>query len=317
MANLNFIPQSILRPGAKQLARLLGAGLLLSTGFVQAAGPQTFSTPQEAVHAALDAAERNDTSALLQLFGPNGKDIIESGDPAQDKDLRAEFTRAAHEKLMIESDPSTPDRVTFAVGSQEWPFPVPVIRRDGKWLLDSATGRLEILARRIGANEMSAMEVCRGYAEAQMEYASTAHDGDQMLKYAQKIASTPGKQDGLYWEGAPTSLVSEGFAHADAAGPFPKGWKSEPFHGYYFRILRAQGADAAGGAFDYTVNGKMMGGFALVAWPAEYGASGIRTLIINHRGVVYQKDLGPSTAQLARQMTQFNPDKSWQEVVLE
>jgi hypothetical protein len=207
--------------------------------------------------------------------------------------------------------------VTFTVGEQEWPFPVPVIRRDGKWQLDSATGRLEILARRIGRNELNAMEVCRGYAEAQLEYAAVARDGDRVLKYAQRIDSTPGKQDGLYADGVPDTLVSRAFAEAAAANLSTGGKKSEPYHGYYFRVLKSQGPDATGGAFDYVVNGRMIGGFALVAWPAEYGVSGIRTLLINHEGAVYEKDLGAGTATGARQMTRFNPDKSWERVVLE
>ena len=184
----------------QQAARLLGAGLLLGTVLLAATlkdGQRTFATPQEAVQAIIDAADHNDTAALLQLFGPAGKDIVDSGDPAQDKDLRTEFARSAHEKLRIDADPLTPDRVTFTVGTEEWPFPVPVIRRDGRWQLDPESGRNEILARRIGKNELNAMEVCRGYAEAQMEYATGARDGDRVLKYAQKIVSTPGKQMGF------------------------------------------------------------------------------------------------------------------------
>ena len=306
--------------GPARTAWLLAAGLALGATLLQAApkdGQRTFATPQEAVQATIDAAEHNDTAALLQLFGPDGRDIVESGDPVEDKDLRAEFARSAHEKLQFEEDSLTPNRVTLTVGSQEWPFPVPLVRRDGKWRLDSASGRIEILARRIGRNELNAMEVCRGYAEAQMEYASGPHDGDHILKYAQKIAATPGKQDGLYAESVPDSLVTQAFAAAAAASQSTAGKKAEPYHGYYFRVLTSQGPDAAGGSFDYVVNGKMIGGFALVAWPAEYGVSGIRTLLINHEGVVYEKDLGAATAVAARQITRFNPDKSWQPVVLE
>ena len=316
MATINSID---LKNSLQGLAWLLAAGLVVGAPLAAAGpsgGPRTFLTPQEAVQAIIDAAEHNDTAALLQLFGPQGKDIVESGDPAEDKDLRAEFARSAHLKLQIEEDRLTPDRVTFTVGEQEWPFPVPVIRRDGKWQLDSAAGRIEILARRIGRNELNAMEVCRGYAEAQLEYAAVPRDGDRVLKYAQKIAGAPGKQDGLYADGVPDTLVSRAFAEAAAANP-AGGKKAEPYHGYYFRVLKSQGPDAAGGAFDYVVKGKMIGGFALVAWPAEYGVSGIRTLLINHEGVVYEKDLGAGTAIQARQMTRFNPDKSWGRVALE
>jgi hypothetical protein len=293
---------------------------ILAAALLQAAPPQatqkTFATPQEAIQAIVDAAEHNDTPALLQLVGPAGKDIIESGDPEQDRDTRAEFARMAHEKLQIDSDPLNPNRVEFTVGDQSWPFPVPVIRKDGKWQLDWASGKMELLARRIGRNELNAMEVCRGYAEAQMTYAATALKGERMLQYAQKIMSTPGKQDGLYTEGAADTLVSKAFAEAAANAATP-GKKQEPYHGYYFRILKSQGPDAAGGAFDYVVNGKMIGGFALIAWPAEYGVSGIRTLMISHSGLVYEKDLGPATAVQARQIMRFNPDKSWQPSMLE
>jgi hypothetical protein len=298
----------------------VAVGLAVAAVLLQAApkgGQKTFASPREVIQATIDAAEHNDTATLLQLFGPEGKDIVESGDPAQDKDARAEFAQSAHEKLQIDEDPLTPDRVTFTVGTQQWPFPVPIIRKGTGWELDSAGGRIEILARRIGGNELNAMDVCRGYAEAQMEYAAGARDGDRLLKYAQKIVSTHGKQDGLYSEGGADNLVSRAFAESAAGNPTTGGKKPEPYNGYYFRVLRSQGPDAAGGAFDYVVNGKMIGGFALVAFPAEYGVSGIRTLIINHDGVVYEKDLGAGTALQAQQMTRFNPDKSWQRVNLE
>ena len=229
----------------------------------------------------------------------------------EDKESRAEFARSAHEKLQIEQDPANPDRVTFAVGEQDWPFPVPVVRKDGKWRLDPIGGRLEILARRVGRNELNTMEICRGYVEAQLEYASEDRDRDGILEYAQSVASSPGKQDGLYSEGASENPVAKAFAAA--AGRT----KTEPYHGYYFRVLKSQGPAATGGAFDYVVKGKMIGGFALVAWPAEYGVSGVQTFIINHEGLLYGKDLGINTAALARQMTRFNPDKSWRRVELE
>jgi hypothetical protein len=300
--------------------RFVAVGLAVAAVLLQAApkgGQKTFATPRELIQATIDAAEHNDTATLLQLFGPEGKDIVESGDLAQDKDARAEFAQAAHEKLQIDEDPLTPDRVTFTVGTHQWPFPVPIIRKSTGWELDSAGGRIEILARRIGGNELNAMDVCRGYAEAQMEYAAGARDGDRLLKYAQKIVSTHGKQDGLYAEGGADNLVSRAFAESAAGNPSTAGKKPEPYNGYYFRVLKSQGPDAAGGAFDYVVNGKMIGGFALVAFPAEYGVSGIRTLIINHDGVVFEKDLGAGTALQAQQMTRFNPDKSWQRVDLE
>ena len=302
MANMNYI------------YRLLAVSLAVATALFGATlreSQRTFATPQEAVQAIIDAAEHNDAAALLQLFGPDGKDILESGDPVEDKESRAEFVRSAHEKLQIEQDPANPDRVTFSVGEQDWPFPVPMVRKDGKWRLDPISGRLEILARRVGRNELNTMEVCRGYVEAQLEYASEDHDKDGILKYAQNIASAPGKQDGLYSEDAPQHPVTKAFASA-AGAPKP-----EPYHGYYFRVLKSQGPAATGGAFDYVVKGKMIGGFALVAWPAEYGVSGVQTFIIDHEGLLYGKDLGINTAALARQITRFNPDKSWRRVELE
>jgi hypothetical protein len=299
---------------SRGLLRFVGVGLLVVVAPVRAAlpeSPRSFATAQEAIQATIEAAEHNDAAALLQLFGRDGADIFESGDPAQDQDVRAEFARSARERLQIEQDPTNPDRVTFAVGEQDWPFPVPVVRRDGRWRLDPISGRVEILARLVGRNELNTMELCRGYVEAQLDYASEDHDRAGVLAYAQRIASSPGRQDGLYTEDAPQNLVTKAFALAAGAGT------PEPDHGYYFRVLKAQGPAAAGGALDYVVHGKMIGGFALVAWPAEYRISGVQTLIINHEGVVYEKDLGINTAALARHMTRFNPDKSWRRIDLE
>src|SRR5580693_8440431 len=208
---------------SRGLMRFAAVGLAVAVAPLYAApheNRRTFATAQEAIQATIDAAEHNDSAALLQLFGPDGKDILESGDPAEDKDVQAEFARSAHEKLQIETDPANPDRVTFAVGEQDWPFPVPVVRKDGKWRLDSSSGRLEILARRVGRNALNAMEVCRGYVEAQLEYAAQDRDGDGILKYAQNIVGSPGKRNGLYSDDAPQSLVPKEFsAAADAAKP--------------------------------------------------------------------------------------------------
>ena len=284
-----------LKNTSRRLTPTVAVGLLAAAVLLHAAPMQsqrTFATPLEAIQATIDAAERNDATALLQLFGPDGKDILESGDPAQDKDMRAEFARSAHEKLQIEQDPSNPDKVTFAVGEQDWPFPVPLVRKDGKWSLDPVSGRLEILARRVGRNELNAIEICRGYAEAQLDYASEDRDRDGVLEYAQTILSSPGKQDGLFSDDGAQNLVSKGFAAASSG-------KLEPYHGYYFRILKSQGPEATGGTFDYVVNGNMIGGFALVAWPAEYGVSGVQTFIINHEGLVYGK-ISASTPRLRR-----------------
>jgi hypothetical protein len=277
----------------------------------------TFATPEDAIKAVGDAAEHNDAATMLKLFGPAGKELVSPAGDAGAREDRANFARMLHEKMQIERDSTNPNRVTFSVGKDDWPFPIPLARdKAGKWYFDAAQGKTEVLARHIGRNELNAVEVCRGYVEAQMQYANLDRDADGNLEYAQKFVSSPGKQDGLYWEGAPGSLVPKSFAGAaDAAQAAAQaGKKLEPFHGYYYRILKSQGPAAEGGAVNYVVKGEMIGGFALVAWPAEYGVTGVQTFIVNHRGIVYEKDLGPTTSTLARQLTQFNPDKTWHPV---
>jgi hypothetical protein len=294
-------------------------GLCLAAVFTAlvTAGAQTpaqkFATREDAAQALVNAAAQNDTAALLKVFGAAGKDIVESGDDAADKTGRAHFAEMAHDKMQIAPEPGNPNRATLVVGPQDWPFPVPLMRKNNQWYFDSAAGRVEVLARRVGRNELTAIDVCRGYVEAQMEYSANDRDGDGVLQYAQRIVSTPGKKDGLYWEGEGGNLVPKAFADA-AAAMFAEGKKPTPYHGYYFHILKAQGPDAPGGALSYVVNGKMMGGFALIAYPAEYGVSGIKTFVVSHHGLVYEKDLGNTTATLARQVTRFNPDKTWKAV---
>jgi hypothetical protein len=277
-----------------------------------AAGERTFSSPQEAAQALIDAADKNDTEALLKLFGPEGKTIVVSGDAAEDKDGRAEFARMAHQSMHIDQPYS--GRAIIEIGPDKWPFPVPLLLKDGKWSFDSGAGKIEVLARRVGRNELNAIDVCRGYVEAQMEYAARDRDADGILEYAQKILSAPGKKDGLYWEGESETLVPKSFADAAEVMLAAEGKKPQPYHGYFFHILKAQGPAAEGGSMDYVVKGEMIGGFALVAWPAEYAVSGVNTLIVNQSGMVYEKDLGASTGALARAMTRFNPDKGWQKV---
>jgi hypothetical protein len=277
-------------------------------------GQQTFSTPQAAAQALVEAAAHNDTAALLKLLGPGGKDIVQSGDAADDKAARERFAEHARAKLQVEPDHDNPNRASIVVGEQSWPYPVPMIRKNGQWHFDAASGRVEILARRIGRHELAAIDVCRAYVEAQMEYASRLRDSNGMLAYAQHIISSPGKKDGLYYEGEPETLVPKSFADAAAVLLQGKGKQPVPYHGYFFHILKAQGPDAPGGAMDYVVKGIMIGGFALAAWPAEYGVSGVQTFMVNHQGMVYEKDLGPQTATQARQMTAFNPNKTWKPV---
>jgi hypothetical protein len=277
-------------------------------------GPQTFPTPQSAAQALLGAAAQNDTPLLLRLFGPEGKDIVQSGDGADDKAARAEFAERARARLQVEPDHDNPNRATLIVGNDSWPFPVPLIRKNGQWSFDAAHGRVEILARRIGRNELAAIDVCRGYVEAQMQYASKDRNAHGNLEYAQEIVASPGQKHGLYYEGQPENLVPKSFAESAAMLLQAQGKKPVPYHGYFFHILKSQGPDAQGGAMDYVVKGEMIGGFALVAWPSDYGVSGVQTFMVSHHGVVYAKDLGPQTAALARQFTRFNPDKSWKPV---
>ena len=306
---MSIVNSLILRASLATLA----AGLTLLEAAPQAS-QRTFSTPEAAAQALIEAAAQNDTAAMLKLFGPGGKDIVQSGDAADDKAMREQFAARAHARLQVEPDPDNPNRAILVVGDQNWPLPVPLIRKNGQWYFDAAVGRVEILARRVGRNELAAIDVCRGYVEAQMEYASRDRDARGMLKYAQHIVSSPGKKDGLYYEGEPENLVPKSFADAAAVLLQAQGKKPVPYHGFFFHILKSQGPDAPGGAMDYVVKDAMIGGFAMVAWPAEYGVSGVQTLIVNHRGIVYEKDLGPQTATLARQMTRFNPDKTWKPV---
>ncbi len=306
---MSIVNSLILRASLATLA----AGLTLLEAAPQAS-QRTFSTPEAAAQALIEAAAQNDTTTLLKLFGPGGKDIVQSGDAADDKAMREQFAARAHARLQVEPDPDNPNRAILVVGDQNWPLPVPLIRKNGEWYFDAAMGRVEILARRVGRNELAAIDVCRGYVEAQMKYASRDRDARGMLKYAQHILSSPGKKDGLYYEGEPENLVPKSFADAAAVLLQAQGKKPVPYHGFFFHILKSQGPDAPGGAMDYVVKDAMIGGFAMVAWPAEYGVSGVQTLIVNHRGIVYEKDLGSDTAALARQMTRFNPDKTWKPV---
>ena len=270
----------------------------------------TFASPGEAVKAVIIACRKSDIPALLKIFGSDGKDIVESGDPSDDTDRRATFVQLTSERYKLVPNPMNPDTMILSVGIDDYPFPVPLVRKAGRWFFDSAAGRDEILARRIGSDEMDAIEVCRGYVEAQFEYAQT-HMKNGAPVYAQKIVSSPGKEDGLYWEpskDAAVCQVPKGFAQAAAGMSLEK---REPYRGYYFRILTSQGPAAKGGVVSYVVNGSLIGGFALVAWPAEYGVSGVQTLIVNHDGTVYEKHLGPETGRIAAEMTEFNPDPSW------
>ena len=296
--------------------RFTAALLALTFGWVSTVAAQPrqrmYDRPQQAAEAAVAAAEKDDVAALLEIFGPDGKDLLTSGDPVEDKNGRARFAAKAREKMQVTYDLADPTLAILTVGDDDWPLPVPIVQRtNGKWRFNSTLGRKEVLARRIGGNELDAIALLRGYVEAQKDYASRERDGSGMLQYAQKVISTPGKQDGLSWKNADGIVggpMGDELAAALAAG-YTK--KAEPYNGYYFRILKAQGPAAPRGARDYVVNGAMIGGFAMIAWPAQYGVSGIQTFQVNQDGLVYQKDLGKETAQLASQMTRYNPSKGW------
>ena len=274
-------------------------------------GPRTFDTPREAADALVQAAQAGDVAAILAIYGPAGKDIIVSGDPVQDKNDIAEFAERAREKLKISFSYGDPNEAVVVVGDDDWPLPVPVVKRGGKWQFDAKQGRDECLARRIGNNELEAISLLRGYVEAQEDYVTEKHDGSPILQYAQKWVSSPGKQDGLSWknpDGTPGGPVGDEIANLLAEGYTDK---AAPVNGYYFRTLTAQGPAAPLGSRDYIYNGMMIGGFAAIAWPANYGVTGVQTFQVNTDGIVYQKDLGPETKKLAPAIKRYNPDKTW------
>ena len=275
------------------------------------ASAKGFNTPQDAASALVDAADKFDVAALMQIFGPGGEDIVLSGEYAQDRQHAANFVAEAREKQTISMDPKSRNRAFVLVGNEDWPFPVPLVKRGDKWFFDAKAGRQELLYRRIGANELDAIQVCEGYVEAQYDYAFQKREGYDVNQYAQRVVSTAGKQDGLAWQDSDGSWdgpVGEKIAHAIEQG-YTSG--SEPYHGYFFKILKGQGPAAPLGQMDYVVKGVMIGGFALVAAPAEYGVTGINTFIVSQDGVVYQRDFGAKTLDEFAKMQLFNPDKSW------
>jgi Protein of unknown function (DUF2950) len=272
--------------------------------------PRKFDTPQQAADALIEAAENFNVAALMQIFGPDGNDIVFSGELMQDRQRAADFAAQAHEKKSV-SVAKSGNRAFLLIGKDDWPSPVPLVRRGNKWSFDAKAGRQELLYRRIGANELDAIQICHGYVEAQYEYALQPHEGYEVNQFAQRVISTSGKQDGLAWQnpdGAWGGPVGEKIARAIEQGYDPR---SEPYHGYYFKILKGQGPAAPLGEMDFVVKGVMIGGFALVAAPAVYGVTGVKTFIVSHDGVVYEKDFGLNTLDEFRRMERFNPDKSW------
>ena len=277
-------------------------------------GPQrTFADPAGAVDALVAAVRGRDRAALHALFGPEGRTLL-SGDRVEDRNALDEFAQALGQYHHAAQE--SVDRVVLSIGSQDWPFPIPLVRRGGRWLFDTAAGRDEIVNRRIGANELTAIGVCRTYVAAQREYAEAPRDGSGRLHYAQQLRSAPGLRDGLFWEPADGEGPSPlgplvALARSEGYGPGKPGAASPPFHGYLFRILTAQGAHAPGGAYSYVINGGMVAGFALVAHPIRWGESGIMSFLVSGQGVVYQCDLGPDTTAVVSAMGAFDPDEAW------
>lgn len=298
---------------ALALALALSGTAGVSPARAGAVEQETFAAPEQAVDALLAALRAHSADAVAKVLGPGSRALVRTGDKVADRRAGEKFIAAyeAQHHLAQESD----GRTVLDVGTDNWPFPYPIVRQGDRWRFDASAGAQEILDRRIGANELDAIEVCRAYVDAQREYAERDRNHDGFLEYAQKFLSSPGKQDGLYWPaaaGEEDSPMGPLMARARAEGysTEEKGGH-RPYHGYYYRILTGQGTAAPGGAYNYVVKGHMIGGFALVAFPAQYGVSGVMTFIVNHDGVVYEKDLGPDTDALARKMALFNPDPSW------
>jgi len=276
------------------------------------AGPRTFNTPQQAAEALINAAGTYDVAALLEIFGPDGKDLISSSDPVRDKSIAADFATKAREKNVVTIDPNSKSKAVLSVGADDWPLPIPIVKKGSTWHFDSKLGRDEIVFRRIGANELDAIQICRGFVEAQKEYASEARDKTGVNQYAQKIISTPGTHDGLFWQnedGSPGGPISEAIARAIAEGYSTA--KTSGYHGYYFKVLKGQGPAAKLGQLDYVVEGVMIGGFALLAFPGEYRVTGVKSFIVSYDGIVYETDLGPDTVKIGQNMERYNPDKRW------
>ena len=303
---------SLTNPTATLARRGLLTAAVLALAMAAAHAQQSFKTAEEAADALVSAAKTGDRKAVLTVLGQKGADIVSSGDPVADASARNRVIEAydAKHQMVMEGT----DKAVLIIGHEDWPFPIPLVRKDGTWRFDTAAGREEILYRRIGRNELSAIQACLAYVDAQQEYAERGIAGNGV--YAQRIVSGPGKNDGLYWPAQPSeddSPLGELAASAAAEG-YRVGQQRAPYHGYYYKVLTRQGPNAAGGALDYIVRGRMIGGFALVAYPAEYRNSGVMTFLVNHRGDVYEKDLGPNTAHIVAGITAFNPDNTWRRV---
>lgn len=295
------------------MLRLTIVGLLAAGSLMPAVTPdgRGFPSPAAAAKALIDAAKTDDVAKLTDILGPSAKEILVTSDPVADQQMRRKFADAARARMKIVVNSHHPRARTLLVGKDQWPLPIPITRVNGKWYFDLDEGKREILARRIGSNELDAIEVCRGYVEAQNEYVARERTPNGVARYAQKIISTPGKQDGLYWPAAnpkDESPMGELISRAFAEGYTNR---TQPYHGYYFKVLTIQGPHATGGRMSYLQNGLMTKGFALIAWPADYESTGIMTFIVDKTGIVYQKNLGAKTPQIARNYSAYDPDQSW------
>jgi hypothetical protein len=295
---------------AAALACTLG---IVSIGHAAETKQKAYATPEEAVKALIAATRAHDAKAMQGILGAGSREIVQSGDAVADKAGRERFVKAYEEANKLEK--SGDAKAVLSVGKDNWPFPIPVVKDAAGWRFDAKAGKEEILNRRVGRNELAVVQVLQAYVDAQREYYLRNPQGDKLLHYAQKISSAQGKRDGLYWPakaGEKPSPLGPLVAGAKAEG-YAKGDGGKPvaYHGYHYRILKGQGPDAKGGAYDYVAQGRMIGGFAMVAWPASYGNSGVMTFIVSHEGVVYEKDLGPDTAAAAQKIARFNPDKGW------
>jgi hypothetical protein len=296
------------------VAQQTAANKASTTTSAPATAAKSFATPQQAADALVAAAENFDENALGQLFGPGGNEIYLTGEYPQDRRRAADFAAEAREKKTVSVDPKTGNRAFLLVGDEDWPFPVPIVKQGANWAFDAKAGRQELFYRRIGSNELDAIDICHGYVEAQHDYAFQKREAYDVNQYAQRIISTPGKQDGLAWQNPDGSWggpIGEKIARAIEQGYSPR---AEPYHGYFFKILKGQGPAAPLGEMDFMVKGLMIGGFALVASPAEYGVTGVKSFIVSHDGVVYEKDFGPTTLEEFMKMERFNPDPSWKPV---
>lgn len=275
---------------------------------------KSFATAQDAANALIDAAEKYDEAALTEILGPDSYDILHTGEPARDREVAKEFAEQARVKNHVAMQARNARRAFLNIGDDDWPFPVPLVKGPSGWSFDTRAGRTEILYRRVGNNELKAIQICRGYVEAQHEYALAKKEGG-VNQYAQRIISTPGTQDGLAWQNADGTW--DGPVGEKVAAAIARGYtnRNEPYHGYFFKVLKGQGPAAPLGEMDFVVKGVMIGGFALIAFPAQYRVTGVQTFIVSHDGVVYQKDLGPKTLELANAIDRYNPDKSWTPVL--